>query len=168
MVAKIAAHALDELDLLVRWQSSYGQLQNVAQFGPVHGNESVVVHVSKEAHDELTVHSVRHAAVSRNRITEVLDLEATLETGCEKATEGRNEGSKRCKNKGVQLHGGKRQRGRRVLRQKEKLRDRVWLRDENGIGIALKTSENVGAEVLVILAHGKQHTVHLHLRSRGR
>ena len=62
------------------------------------GNEARVVHKSNGSHDELAVHSVGHAAMSRNRVAKVLDLEGTLQSRCEEATEWsdqRGEGSER-------------------------------------------------------------------------
>lgn len=92
MVAQIAAHALDELDLLVGAKSGNGQFQHVAHASLVHGDESVVVHVGEETHDELAVHTVGHASVSGDGVTEVLDLKASLESRGEETTERSNEG----------------------------------------------------------------------------
>lgn len=93
LVAQIAAHALDELNLLVGAKSGDRQFQHVAHASLVHGNESVVVHVGEETHDELTVHTVGHASMSGDGVTEILDLEASLESRGEKTTEGSDEGS---------------------------------------------------------------------------
>jgi len=39
----------------------------------------------------LAVHSIGHSPVSRDTVTKVLDVEGTLESGSEEATEGCNE-----------------------------------------------------------------------------
>lgn len=148
MVTQVATHALDKLNLLVRAKSGDGQFQHVAHAGLVHGNEGVVVHVGEESHDELAVHTVGHASMSGNGVTEILDLEASLESRGEETTEGGDEGGERCEDEGVQLHRSKGQRDGGILWQEEELRQDVGLGEEDGVGIAFKTGENVGSEVL--------------------
>lgn len=72
-------------------------------------NEGVEVHVSKKSHDELAIHSIRHAAVSRDRVAKVLNLESALEARSEEAAKGSNKRRKGGEGKGMQLHRRKRQ-----------------------------------------------------------
>ena len=54
----------------------------------VDGDESVVVHVGEETHDELAVHTVGDTAVTGNRVTKILDLESALQTRGEETSKG--------------------------------------------------------------------------------
>lgn len=51
----------------------------------------------------LAVHAVSHATVAGDAVPEVLDVESTLETGREEATEGRDQGSEAGEHEDVQL-----------------------------------------------------------------
>jgi hypothetical protein len=64
----------------------------------------LVVDKGEEAHDELTVHAVGHAAVSRDRITEIFNVKSSLESGSEEATKRSDERGEGCKNQNVKLH----------------------------------------------------------------
>lgn len=88
LVTQISRHPADELNLLIHRQACDGCLQDVAKSDLVNGNEGVVVHEREKAHDELAIHTVRHASMAGDRITEILDLEGTLETRGEESTEG--------------------------------------------------------------------------------
>lgn len=79
LVAQVSCHALDELNLLIWAQTRNSSLKNASNIDLVKSDKSVVVHVRKEAHDELAVHAIRHATVSWNRVTEILDLEAAFQ-----------------------------------------------------------------------------------------
>lgn len=94
LVAEISAHAFDQLNLLFGRQAGNGRLQDAAQRDFVNLDEGVKVHVSEKAHDELAIHSIRHAAVSGNRVAKVFNLESALKAGGEEAAKGSN---KRCK-----------------------------------------------------------------------
>ena len=52
----------------------------------------------------LAVHAVGHAAVARDGVAKVLDLEAALEARCEEAAEWRDDGRKHGQHHRVQLH----------------------------------------------------------------
>ena len=108
----------------------------------------LVVHVGEETHDELTVHTVSHTTVSGNGVTKVLDVESALETRCEEATEGSNQRSKGSEDHDVELNRSDSDSGRQVRpvgRNKGKL---VSVGEEDGVDVALKTSKDVGAEIV--------------------
>lgn len=111
-------------------------------------NESVVVHVSEEAHDELTIHSISHASVAGNRVAKVLDLECSLQSGSKETAERSNERSESCQIESVQLDRSKGDLEGGFRREKEKLRKLVGLGEEDWVGSAFKASEDVGAKVL--------------------
>lgn len=79
LVNKMLAQPSHNLHLLFRGQTGNGGLDNTAHRSLVNGNETLVVDKSEEAHDELAVHAVRHAAVARDGIAEIFDVEGALE-----------------------------------------------------------------------------------------
>ena len=119
------------------------------------GNERVIVHEGEKPHDELTVHAIGHAAVPRNGMAKILDFEGTLESRGEESAERRNQRSKCGEDHGVDLHRLHGKAELRVFRQEEQLRESVLVREEHRVGLALQTSEDVGAKVLrtVSLSH---------------
>lgn len=54
----------------------------------------------------LAVHSVSHTTVSRDRVTKVLDVESSLETGSKEAAKGSDQRRKGSHNETVDLEGG--------------------------------------------------------------
>uniref|UniRef100_A0A1Y1M5I5 Uncharacterized protein n=1 Tax=Photinus pyralis TaxID=7054 RepID=A0A1Y1M5I5_PHOPY len=94
LVAQVPRHALDQLDLLFRAQARNGSLKNRSDVDLVERDEGVVVHVREEPHDELTVHAIRHAAMSWNRVTEILNFEAALQSRSKEASERSDERGK--------------------------------------------------------------------------
>lgn len=114
----------------------------------------MVVHVREEAHDELAVHAVSDATVTRDRLAEVLNLEGTLKTGGEEAAKGSNEGSEGGEDQDVELDG----LDMEGLVHAGPLRDMVGLRHEGRVGRALKTRQDVGTQIIdgadeVLVAH---------------
>ena len=79
LVIKMLADPLHQLHLLLGRQTCNGRLDYTSQGYLVHRNEAVVVHIREETHDELAVHTIRNTSMPRDRITEILDLECTLE-----------------------------------------------------------------------------------------
>ena len=53
----------------------------------------------------LAVHSISHPPMSRNAVAKVLDVESTLKSGGEKATERSDKGSKNGHDENVQVVG---------------------------------------------------------------
>lgn len=111
------------------------------------GDESVVIDVCEEAHDKLAVHTVGHAAVPRDRIAEVLDFEGAFKARGEEATKGCDEGGESRENKSVELDWRYRDAECRVRRQEEELRKLECAWEENGVGLAGETGEDVCAQV---------------------
>lgn len=142
------AHALDKLNLLIGSQAGNGRLENSPQVDLVDRNEGVVIHVGEEAHDELAIHAVGDAAVAGDRVAKVLDLEGALETRGKETTEWGNQGRKRGQDESMELHGSKGDGPVGLLREEEQLGEVVGFGEENGVGVTLKASKNVGTEVL--------------------
>lgn len=111
-------------------------------------DERVVIDVSKETHDELAVHAICYAAMARDGVAKVLDLERALETGSEEATEGSDEGGEGGKDEGVELHGSKGYRERSAGGEEEEFGKLESVGEENGVDVAVEASENIGAEIL--------------------
>jgi hypothetical protein len=118
----------------------------------------LVVHVGKETHDELAVHTVSHTAMSGNGVTKVLDVEGTLQTRCEEATERSDQGSKGSENHDVELNRGDSDCGRQVRPVGRNERKLVSVRQEDGVRITFKASKDICTEVVdgadeVLVAH---------------
>ena len=92
LIVKILRQALNQLYLLLGTETRNRRLDDGADGSLVDRDERLVVHEREEAHDELAVHAICHASVTRNRVAEVLDIEGSLEAGSEEAAEGRDEG----------------------------------------------------------------------------
>lgn len=146
------AQSLDNLHLLLRSKPRDGLLNDAANARLVHRDEAGIVHESEEAHDELAIHTISHATMTRNGITKVLNLKRALEARCEEATEGRDEGCKCRKDKNVELHGRNGDGGREMSPVRRDEREAVDVRNENRVNIALKASEDVGTEVLLCVS----------------
>lgn len=65
----------------------------------------VISHGLKYAadHHELAVHTICHAAVTRDTISEILDFESALKTTGKETTEGGDEGGECCEDEDVEL-----------------------------------------------------------------
>ena len=148
LVDKMSGEELDKLDLLISGQACNGSLKQITRRRLVHSDETLVVHESEETHDELAVHAVGHAAVSRNGVAKVLDVEGTLEAGGEEATERRNQRSEGCHDKDVELHRRDANSGRQVgpVRWDERKLVGVW--DEDRVRVAFEAGEDVGSEIV--------------------
>ena len=112
------------------------------------GDEGVVVNVRKEPHDELAVHPVGDAAMAGDGVAEILDAKGALQAGCEEAAKGSDEGSKSGKGEAVEVNGGEGEGEVGVGGEEEELGELVGFDEEDGIEVALETSEDVGSEVL--------------------
>ena len=108
----------------------------------------LVVHVGKETHDELAVHTVSHTTVARNRVTKVLDVESTLQTRCEETAEGSDQRSESSEDHNVELNGGYSDGGRQMSPVGRDERKTVSASDEDRINLAFKTSKDVSSEVV--------------------
>jgi hypothetical protein len=78
LVCQMPSHPSDKLNLVLGAQPGDSRLQHIPKIDVVDSNERVIVHVSKEAHDELAVHPIRDAAVAGDRVAKVLDFERAL------------------------------------------------------------------------------------------
>ncbi len=81
------ADPFDEFHLLLWTQPRNCCLNNTTQGNLVDGDEAMVIHVCKETHDKLTIHSICDATMTWDRITEIFDFESALEPRSEKASE---------------------------------------------------------------------------------
>lgn len=148
LVDKVLAQTLYNLNLLVRRKTVDRLLNDTTDAGLVHRNEARVVHEGEKTHDKLAIHAIRHATVSGNRVTEVLDLERTLQSGGKETAKWSNEGSKSREDKDVELHrchSDSRGEVSPIWRDEGKT---VVVRNEDGVDVALKAGEEVGTEVL--------------------
>ena len=93
----------------------------------------------------MAVHSIGNAPMSRNRITEVLDLEGTLKTRGEETSEWGNQRGESCENEDVNLHWC---HGEGLCNEMEPDWELVCMRDEDGVGGALEAGPNVCSEIL--------------------
>lgn len=108
----------------------------------------LVVHIGKETHDKLAVHTVSHTAVARDRVTKVLDVKGTLETRGEETAKGSNQRSKSGKDHDMELHRCNCDGGRQVAPVGGDERKLVSVGEKDGVDVAFKASEDVGAEVV--------------------
>lgn len=111
----------------------------------VHSNEAGVVHKCEKTHDELAIHAVCHTTVTRNGVTEVLDVESALQARSEEASKGRNERGKGCEDEDMKLHGRHLEACRDVRPRGEVDWKGVGVGNEHWVGVALEAGENVGA-----------------------
>lgn len=147
LVHEVLRQNFDHLHLLLRCEASHCRLDDSTNGRVVDGNEARIVEERNRAHDELTIHTIGHASVSRNGVAKILDLESALQSRGKEATEGRNERGKRGEDEDVELNrhdieGSRNGKARRNEGQ------RIVARHEDGVGPALKASVNVCAEIL--------------------
>ena len=151
VVDEILAQDLDNLELLLVGESGDGSLDDAADSGVVCGDEAAVVEECDRAHDELAVETICHAAVARDRVAKVLDLECALEAGCEEAAKGRDERGEGCEDDHVELDGHDVECVRNGQICGDALGDEwhcVVASLEHWVGVALQTGEDIGAEII--------------------
>ena len=148
LVDEMLGKKLDKCNLLVRREASDSGFEDRSGRCFVHSDEALVVHESEEAHDELTIHAVSHAAVTRDRVTEVLDVESALEARCEEASERCNQRSEGRHDKDVELHRRDADGGWQVGPVRRDERQLVVVRDEDRVRVALEAGEDVGSEIV--------------------
>ena len=144
------AYSLHEFHLFFRAQSCDSRFNDTTQRHFVNGDEAVIVHIRKEAHNELAIHSIRNSTMTWNGVAEVLNLEGTLETRCEETTKRGDEGRKGSKNKDVDLHWSHRER----LGEWEPNWKVVGTRKEHRVWSALEASPDVRAQILILVSTG--------------
>lgn len=91
LVIEVLAQASDDLYLFLGGQTPYGTLNDATGRLLVDCNEALVVHVGQHGHNELAVHAVNHAAVARDAVAKVFNVEGPLEPRSEESTKRRNE-----------------------------------------------------------------------------
>lgn len=104
MVHQVLAQYPDNLYLFFRGETGDSGLQHTADACVIGGNEAGVVEEGNGAHDELTVHAIRHAAMTGNTVAEIFNLEGALQSRCKETAERRNEGSKSSQRENVKLN----------------------------------------------------------------
>jgi hypothetical protein len=115
----------------------------------------MIIHISKEPHDELAIHAISNPAVSWNGIAKVFDFESTFETRGEETAEGSDEGGEGGEDEDVNLHGCHGE-GFNIGEPDGKV---VEVGDEDGIGGALEAGPDVCSEILGLLAFMQQNQV---------
>ena len=94
LVAQMGAQSPNDIQLLFSSQSGNSHLNNTTDIGLVSSNETLVVHVGQCAHNELAIHTIRHATMTGDRMAKVLDLESPFDAGCKETTEGSDQRGK--------------------------------------------------------------------------
>ena len=85
LISQILDHLSNQIQLVLSSQRNRPG-NHFSQASLVSSNKSLVVKVREHAHDELAIHPVGDAAVTRDRITKVLDLERPLQARCKEST----------------------------------------------------------------------------------
>ena len=143
------ANPLDKLHLLFKGKSCDSRLDNSTEGDFVNRNEAVVVHVCKESHDKLAVHTIGNSAMPRNRIAKIFDLESTFEARGKEATEWSNKRGESSEYEDVNLHWCH-VKGLHVRKPDWKV---VEVRYEDGVRYTFKASEDICTKVLPLLAN---------------
>lgn len=102
---EIFGQAADDLSHFVVREAVHGGFNHAADTRLVHGDETLIVHEGKEAHDELAVHSIRDATVTGDRFAKVLDLEGSFQAGGEEAAKRGDERGESGEEEDMELHG---------------------------------------------------------------
>ena len=113
MAGEVSRQIPDELDLLFDCEPTDDGLENGADCHSVFADQTAVIDVGEDTHQEsatlsaknaksetsniLAIHSISHSPVPRNAMTEILDVEGTLESGSKETTE-------RCNKRGKNGH----------------------------------------------------------------
>ena len=142
-----------------------------------HPDQRRVVHVREQTHHEpvvsasfnhmtpkshvLAVHSVSHAAVPRDRVSKVLDVEGSLETRGEETSERREKRRKGCHDEAVNREGRIRYRWRSVTQDRLEQLSRgagelEVAPHKDRVGAADDIREDVGAEVMSRADHVRE------------
>jgi len=103
LATKIVLEIIDEFQLLLDREATDDRLKYGANGDVMLTNEAAIIDVDKHAHQELAIHSIRHAAMSWNAVSKVLDIESALETRSEKATKWCNQRSEACHGQQMEL-----------------------------------------------------------------
>lgn len=144
LIEKVFADASHKLHLFLRTQSGDGSLDNTTEGNFVYGNKAVIVHICEEAHDELAVHTIRHSAVTGNRVAKILDLKGPLKAGGKESTEWSNEGCESGKDEDMDLHRCHRER----LVDREPDWQVVRMSSEDWVRSAFKSCPRICAKIL--------------------
>jgi len=114
----------------------------------MNSNESLVVHICEGAHDELAIESVGNTTMSWNRIAEILDMERTLDSGCEETAEWGDERGECRKEEDVELERFNVDRCRHASPGGELNWEIVVVLDEDWVNFAVKASKEVCTEII--------------------
>lgn len=71
-------------------------------------DETLMIHVSKQTHKELTIHAISHATMAGDTMSEILDFECTLHSTGKETTKGSNKRGKASHHNGMELYRGNR------------------------------------------------------------
>ena len=146
------AQAFNDLHLLVNRQAYDSHLDHASNSCLVHCNETLVIHVCEEAHDELAIHAIGHPAMSRYRIAEIFDVEGALQAAGKETTKWSNERGKRSQGEDMELYWCDGDLAREWQVQIDwQCRKRVCVRNEDRVWIAVQSCENVCAKILYAL-----------------
>jgi hypothetical protein len=149
LVDQVLAKPQNHVHLFLEREPRDGRLDDAADARLVHGDEALVVHEGERAHDELTVHAVGDAAVARDGVAKVLDVEGALDAGGEEAAEGCDQGGEGGQDQDVELQRLDLEAGWDAGPGGQGVGELVVVLDEDGVDLAAEAGEEVGSQVLV-------------------
>jgi hypothetical protein len=141
---KVLANAPHQLHLFLGGKTGDDRFDNTTEGNLVHCNETVVIHVGEEAHDELTVHAISNTSMTGNGVSEVLDLKCTFQTRGEESAEWSDQGGEGGKDEDMELHRGNFVAGCK----REPDWEVIGMWEENWVRCALQAGEDVCTKIL--------------------
>ena len=91
LIDQVLCQTFDNLHLILDTEPLNDRLHDTSDAGLIYGNEALVVHEGKEAHDELTVHAIGYTAMAWDRLTKVFDFKGAFESRGEESSEWSDE-----------------------------------------------------------------------------
>jgi len=127
LVSEVSRQIPDKLDLLLDREPTNNGLEDGANRHSVFADQATIINIGEHTHQEsttlsaktgvrrkilniLAVHPVSHPPVSRDTMTEILDIKGTLKSGSEKAAERSDERRKNGHHEEMEVVGRIRER----------------------------------------------------------
>jgi len=136
------------LHLLLKRQAYDGHFNYATNACLVRGYETLIIHIGESAHDELTVKTISNAAVARNWIAKVLDMEGPFDSRGEKSTKRSDQRGKCWEEENMELDWLNLNTGGYMCPCRGVKWRVVALLYENWIDLAFETGEEVRAEII--------------------
>jgi len=87
LASEVSRQIPNKLDLLFDREPADDGLEDGADCHSVFADQTAIIDVGEDTHQELAIHSISHSPVSGDAVTEILDVEGTLKSRSEKTTE---------------------------------------------------------------------------------